>query len=181
MQIYQPSEDSYFLSEVLKKEIHNKDAKIIEIGVGSGIQLETLRDLGIKNIYGVDINNDAVYLCLEKGFNVKKSNLFSNIPKSQKFDIIIFNPPYLPESKFDKLPDTSGGKKGDETIIEFLKQAKIHLEKNGSIFLLTSSFTPKIDFKKFNYEAKLIAEKNLFQEKLWVWELKLPLTSFVNR
>ena len=76
MKIYSPSEDSYFLSEVLKKEIHNKDAKIIEIGVGSGIQLETLHKLKIKNIQGVDINNDAIYLCREKGFNVLKSNLF---------------------------------------------------------------------------------------------------------
>jgi len=169
--IYPPSEDSYFMSEVLKKEIYNKDAKIIEIGVGSGIQLETLRDLGIKNITGVDINNNALYLCREKGFNVKKSNLFSKISLSQKFDIIIFNPPYLPEHKFDKKPDTSGGKKGDETIIEFLKQAKNHLNENGIIFLLTSSLTPKIDFKKYGYKSKMIEKKKLFLEELYVWKL----------
>jgi len=167
--VYQPAEDSYFLSEVLKKEIHNKNSKILEIGVGSGIQLETLHKLKIKNIQGVDINNDAIYLCREKGFNVLKSNLFEKV--KGKFDIIIFNPPYLPESKFDKFPDTSGGKRGDETIIEFLKQAKSHLEKNGFILLLISSLTPKINFEKYDYKSKLLERKKLFQEELYVWKL----------
>lgn len=177
MEIYPPSEDSYLLQSVLKKKIpkllkQNPNPSAIEIGVGSGIQLETLKDSGIKNISGVDINNDAVYLCREKGFNVKKSDLLKNV--KGKFDIIIFNPPYLPESKFDKRkdnPDVSGGKNGDETIREFLKQAKSHLNENGIIFLLISSLTPKIDFSKHGFKSKMLEKKKLFFEELYVWKL----------
>ena len=180
MQIYSPEEDSYLLSESIKKELlklKSKNIKLIEIGVGSGIQLETALKSGIKNenILGVDINNDAVYLCKEKGFNVINSNLFIKIPKTQRFDIIIFNPPYLPSHKFDKKPDTSGGVLGHETILKFLSRAKNYLEKNGFILLLTSSLTPmkKINEKLKEFKVENINEKKLFQETLYVWKIHL--------
>ncbi len=180
--IYQPSDDSYLLSESIKKEISglkNKNITFLEIGIGSGIQLETTSKCGIskKNIYGVDINNDAVLHSKEKGFNAIKSNLFSKIPKSKKFDFIVFNPPYLPYHKFDNKPDTSGGKKGDEIILKFLSQVKFHLKPEGKIFLLTSSFTPmeRIN-KKFKYfKVEKINEKNLFHETLYIWRLELKI------
>jgi len=177
--VYMPEEDSFFLSEVLKNEIKKfkktniKKLRFLEIGVGSGIQLETAVKSGIKkeHITGVDINNNAVYLCREKGFNVIKSDLFSKIGKNELFNIIIFNPPYLAESKFDRKKDTSGGKKGNETIINFLKQSKNYLEKNGFILLLTSSFTPKINLKKLGYKEKVLQTKKLFFEELYVHKL----------
>lgn len=180
-EVYIPEEDSFFLSEVLKSEIKKikktniQKLKFLEIGVGSGIQLEIAFKSGIKREYitGVDINNNSVFLCREKGFNVIKSNLFSKIGKKESFNIIIFNPPYLPESKFDVKKDTSGGKKGNETIINFLKQSKNHLEKDGFILLLTSSFTPKVDFKKLGYNEKVLQKKKLFFEELYIHKLNM--------
>ena len=53
--IYEPVEDSYLLQEVLKKEIplllkQNSNLTFLEIGCGSGIQLQTAKKLGVKNI-----------------------------------------------------------------------------------------------------------------------------------
>jgi release factor glutamine methyltransferase len=178
MEVYEPAEDSYLLSETITKEIkkitktRRSNIKFLEIGPGSGVQLETALKNGIKkeNILGADINTKAISRCKSQGFNCIKSNLFQKIPKT-KFDVIVFNPPYLPEHKHDKQPDTSGGKKGNETINKFLKQAKSYLSKDGFILLLTSSFTPKIN--DLGYKKELLATKKIFFEELYVWKLRI--------
>jgi methylase of polypeptide subunit release factors len=124
-----------------------------------------------EKIFSVDINQNAVDLMKRKGFHCKRSNLFDKISSNHKFDVIVFNPPYLPEDKNDKLKDTSGGKKGNETINLFLKQSKNHLNLKGNIFLLTSSYTPKVNFE--GYKKNLLAKKKLFFEELYVWKLGL--------
>ena len=89
--------------------------------------------------------------------------------EKNKFDLILFNPPYLPEDKFDKGLDTTGGKNGSEVINKFLIQAKRYLNKNGKILILTSSLTKKINWQI--YSKKKLAEKRIFFETLYVWEL----------
>lgn len=170
--IYEPSEDSFLLLKTLLKKIKSKSLKILEIGSGSGYILESLKEKGFENIEGTDINPESVEFCKNKNLNVIKSDLFSKV--KGKYDIIIFNPPYLP---LDKLEDseskiiTTGGKKGSETINRFLEESKKHLLKNGKIFLLTSTLTKGIKWN--NFKKIKINEKKLFFEKLFVWELVL--------
>jgi len=166
--MYPPKEDSFFLSEELKKHLKskNKKIKILDMGTGSGIQAETCFGLGFKNILCCDIDRESITHAKKLGFKAIKSNLFNSI--KTRFDLIIFNPPYLPEHKYDREKDTTGGKSGDETILRFLKQAKKHLNKNGEILLLISSLTPtdRIAEELEKYNHKIIAEKNIFFEKL---------------
>jgi release factor glutamine methyltransferase len=178
--IYEPSDDSFLLAETLKKIIpgmisKNKNFKFLEIGSGSGIQLEAALSSGVKKNYilSSDINPDAAEKCSELGFKCILSDLFEKIPKG-KYDIIVFNPPYLPEdnsgkeSKSSKV-STTGGKKGSEIINRFLKQAKKHLTEDGMIILLVSSLTKGLDFN--GYKRKILAVEKLFFEKLIVLEL----------
>lgn len=174
--IYEPSDDSYFLSEILKKIIKNKNIKVLEIGSGSGIQAKTLINIGVNPVKIVltDINPEAIHY-LNFNFNKSKiimSNLFSNI--IDKYDFIIFNPPYLPEDKLEpedsKLATTSG-KTGSKIINKFLRQAKKYLRKGGKIILLTSSLTKHINW--LDYRKKLLGKKKLFFEKLYAWELTI--------
>lgn len=181
--VYEPSDDSYLLSKTLEKEIPKfngyENKKYLEIGCGSGIQLETLYNIGINknNIFSLDINPEAVQKCKDMGFNSIISDLFSEIPKNKKYNIIIFNPPYLPDSKDNPEPEdskimtTGGGNGGSEIINKFLKQSKKHLNEKGKIFLLTSSLTKNIDWNNFKKEK--INKKNLFFERLYVWKLTL--------
>ena len=180
-EIYQPAEDSYLLLSVLEKIIPSilhkrKNLKFLEIGAGGGIHLEKALELGIKkeNILGTDINSEAVKYCRSLGFKCIKSNLFSYV--KGKYDLIIFNPPYLPADEDGKEPKssqvaTTGGKQGGEIINKFLKQAGKHLSENGKIILLISSLTRGIDFLRYN--KIIVAEKKLFFEKLDVFELSL--------
>ncbi len=180
MEIYQPSDDSFFFAEFLKSIFFKKPKKEIEkiiyldMGCGSCILSEAIEKFVPKrNILCADINSDAIVLAKSKGFHAFKSDLFSKIPENKKFDLITFNAPYLPkddkynEPKESKLI-TTGGKKGDEISLKFIKQAKGHLSKDGKIFLLVSSHTPLERINKFH--PKIVAEKSLFFEKLFILE-----------
>ena len=186
--IYQPSEDSYLLEEVVKdflknKTENNEDIKILDMGSGSGIQALACKKLGFKNILAVDINPEAVSHLKSLDFNSIQSDLFSNIDKKDddKFDLIIFNAPYLPEDKrepADSKLATTAGKKGYEIIIRFLEQAKVYLndEENGRILLLFSSLSkPEVILKRadeLGYEYKLMKNMRLDFEELYVYEFK---------
>ena len=180
MEIYQPAEDSYLLSETLISYLKNKnkDIQILDMGSGSGIQAKTCKKLGFKNILTTDLNPEAIKHLKKQKFKTIKTDLFSNIKKNQKFNLIIFNPPYLPEDKREPKESklaTTGGKKGYELILKFLKQAKPHLKKQGEILLLVSSLSkPKIikqEAKKLGYKIKKLNNQKIFFEELFVWEI----------
>ncbi len=171
-EIYQPAEDSVLLAEFVKKEIkENNLMKVLDMGSGSGIQADVCIASGTnpRNITLADIDRRAAAI-LKKKFPLSKvicSDLFEKI--RGKFDIIIFNPPYLPDNKFDKKADTSGGKKGSEIINKFLKDAKKYLSEKGKILLITSSFTKNIDWQ--DYDKELLEKKRVFFEEIYVWKL----------
>ncbi len=168
------------MSQILKKQIpklltENPNLTFLEIGAGSGIHLQTVKILGVKdeNIFSSDIDKKAVSYCNLLGFNCIHSDLFDNI--TGRSDIIIFNPPYLPKDSRepeDSRLATTGGKKGDEIILRFLQQAKNYIKEDGTIFLITSSLSKDINFEKMGYKAKEIGCEKLFFERLCIWELK---------
>ncbi|MEK6885910.1 MAG: methyltransferase [Nanoarchaeota archaeon] len=180
--VYPPSEDSLLLEEQVKiylAKLSNKekfDFKILDMGSGSGIQALAAIKSGIrrKNILCADIDEEAIKGLKEQALNAIHTNLFSNIGKGKKFNLIVFNAPYLPADKYDSGLDTTAGKRGYEIIVRFLKQAKLHLEKNAAIFLLFSSLSkPKIIFKeakKLGYVKKKLSEENMgMMEQIFVY------------
>jgi len=200
-------EDSYFLSETLRLYLKNKDReikildtkkipiknfrgaresfRILDIGSGSGIQAETCLNLGFNNLSASDIDSETINYLKNKFKTFKtiktiKSNLFKDI--KDKFDLIIFNPPYLPEDKFDKKRDTTGGKKGCELILRFLAEARNHLAEKGEILLLFSSISSPnrilTEAKKLNYKSKLLARKKLFFEELFIYEFSINIQKY---
>ncbi len=172
--IYEPSEDSFLLAKEVKKLAKGKS--FLDMGAGSGIQSEYAKSAGSKNILAVDINPKVVQFLKKKSIPAQVSDLFSKV--EGKFDLIAFNPPYLPE---DKLEDgesrriTTGGKIGDEIILRFLKDAPKHLNDNGAVLLLLSSLTPRQHIlsllNRLNMMYEVIAEEKLFFEKLEVWKI----------
>lgn len=86
----------------------NKDKgprEILDLGVGSGaILVSLLGNLRSARGLGVDISPGAVEVTLEnaKAVGVEDrcavlvSDLYANVPKDEKFHIIVSNPPYIP-------------------------------------------------------------------------------------
>lgn len=167
--IYEPREDSFLILEQVKK---HSCGDVLEIGTGSGILAKEAAKHS-DSVIAVDINPEAVEHCKkhDKGNKVTwlVSDLFEKV--DGKFDLIIFNPPYLPDDENVADIALDGGEKGYELIERFMKQAKPHLKENGRILLLFSSLTPKVDsiIKELGYKAELLSTKKLDFEELYVY------------
>lgn len=76
----------------IKNELKNQDASILDYGCGLGQNLIALKENHYKNIYGVDIEENALKHCLDNKLVVKKLNIERlNNPFEFKFDFIILS------------------------------------------------------------------------------------------
>ena len=173
--VYEISEDSFLLGKYAEKFSRGK---VLDVGTGNGYLMEIALKK-TKDAIGIDIDEEVVEFCKKKGLNVKKSDLFENI--NEKFDVIIFNPPYLPQEKgMKEHKDLFGGKNGWEVIERFFKEAKNYLNKNGEILILFSNLTNKKKvnsiIKKNNFKFELLEEKSVgLMERLYVYRCVLEL------
>jgi len=176
--IYEPQEDSFLLQEVVKQFAYGK---VLDIGTGSGIQAFTAAKLPlVKSVLAIDINPEAIENLsnlVDKPAKVKTkvSDLFSRV--KDKYDTIIFNPPYLPQDSGIMDLALYGGKKGWEVSARFFAQAGKFLDSKGQILFLFSSYTNKekideiIRHNLFEFE-QVASEKFDFFEELLVYRIK---------
>lgn len=177
--IYQPAEDSYLLEKYVSKLAKNKS--FLDMGAGSGIQSTAAIKANASSVLAADISQEVIKNLKKKKIPCIKSDLFKNI--KGKFDIIAFNPPYLPEDKREDKESqlaTTGGKRGDEITLKFLRQSVKHLNPGGFILLIVSSHTPHDKMNKLikekNLKKKILGRKKLFMEELQLWKLTSPKT-----
>ena len=143
--VYVPAEDSYLLAENLVIE---KGKSVLEIGTGSGIVAMYASKLTDK-VTATDINFDAIELA-ESNFKANNidniellfGNLFEPV-KDRKFDVILFNTPYLPTEEGEVIDDNlnyafDGGLNGRKVIDLFLNEVKNHLNDGGIVQLIQS-------------------------------------------
>lgn len=155
---YKPREDTQLLIQNLEV---NQEDRVLDIGTGCGI-IALYTAVKCKKVVGVDKNVKAIEIARKNAkmnevdnVEFKVSDLFGNV--SGKFDLITFNPPYLPvENENDRW---SGGKTGREVIKKFVNRAGNHLKESGKIFIVISSLT---NFK----EVKKLFEKDEFFVKV---------------
>ncbi len=179
--VYPPSEDSYLLIESIDiSDFHNA----LEIGVGSGIiSLHLCKK--VENVFGCDINPYSLLLTKQNAasnsinnLHLFSSNIFSSIKPGALFDLIVFNPPYLPvDFPPRKLIDLSyhGGIDGGEHIRSFLNDLDKYLSESGTAYLLQSSLydlentTEYLINNNFKYDIKKNIKLDF--ETLYVFEI----------
>jgi len=172
MSTYEPREDSYLLAGAVKNYAFGK---VLDVGTGSGIQAATaLKNKRVASVIATDVDKNCVANIKNRKIRFIHSDLFERIPK-QKFDTIIFNPPYLPQDKGIKDVTLYGGKKGYEIIERFLRGCKEYLSNNGFVLLLFSSFSNR---NKIN---EIIAENVLEQEEVSRQQLPMFETLYVYK
>ncbi|WP_296889871.1 HemK2/MTQ2 family protein methyltransferase [uncultured Methanobrevibacter sp.] len=163
--VYVPAEDSYLLAENLEIE---KGKSVLEIGTGSGIVAMYASKLTDK-VTATDINFDAITLA-ESNFKANKidniellfGNLFEPV-KDRKFDVILFNTPYLPTEKGEVIDDNlnyafDGGLNGRKVIDLFLNEVTNHLNEGGIVQLIQSSLSDNDETLNKLDELGFIAE-----------------------
>jgi release factor glutamine methyltransferase len=163
--VYIPAEDSYLLAENLEIEYGKS---VLEIGTGSGIVAMHASKLTDK-VTATDINFDAIMLA-ESNFKANDidniellfGNLFEPV-KDRKFDVILFNTPYLPTEEGEVLEDNlnyafDGGLNGRTVIDLFLNEVKNHLNDGGIVQLIQSSLSDNDETLNKLDELGFIAE-----------------------
>jgi release factor glutamine methyltransferase len=179
--VYEPREDSYLLQKQVKKYAKGN---CLDVGTGSGIQAITAaKKKTVSNVTAIDLNPKALaYAKINNSHEkivYKKSNLFSSL-KRDKFDTIIFNPPYLPNDPKIKDMALDGGEKGYELLETFISFVPEHLNEKGILLLLFSSMTDIqkvheiLDHNLLRY--KELSNMKLDFEKLFVYRVRKSST-----
>ncbi|OYT27465.1 MAG: hypothetical protein B6U97_01435 [Candidatus Altiarchaeales archaeon ex4484_96] len=171
-QVYEPAEDSYLLA--LNQRI-KKDDSVLDLGTGCGIQGITAAKQA-ADVLATDINRRALKLAEKnakrnniKNIRFRLSDMFTNI--TEKYDVILFNPPYLPVKEKSMIGRSwSGGLNGCELINHFIQTAPAHLNPGGSMQFIVSSLNDWADIKtqltEQGLDYKMLAEKKIAFERL---------------
>lgn len=161
------------LYEAAKREAVPGD-RIIEIGTGSGFIAAKMNEIS-GHVIASDINPYACTSAARFGLEVIRTDLFSGI--CGIFDLVIFNPPYLPTKNEERIDDwleyaLDGGPDGRDTIKKFAEQLGGVLSGTGRCLILISSLTGIDEVRQiFSHEgflSFLVAEKKIEDETLFV-------------
>lgn len=177
--VYCPGEDSELLAKTIEgTQLRGK--KTLEVGCGSGLLSIIMAKHG-ADVTAVDIDTSAVAATKENAvsngvsINAYVSDLFSNA--DGRYDLIVFNPPYLPVEDGENDATYAGGATGRETIEKFIRSAKKHLNPNGAILLLISSLTGEKEVSKMlessGFSFGIAAREKVPWEELIVIKISL--------
>lgn len=176
-EVYSPSDDSYMLLRAIRL---SPGQSLLEVGCGSGLIAVHAAKLG-ADVTAVDINPNAVECTRQNAIRnrarvlARESDLFQNV--TGYFDVIAFNPPYLPtEARSTSWIEKSwsGGEEGSETAISFLKDAWRHLAPGGNVYLVLSSIgglMSVLKAAKEKYECEMLEEMHQFFESVYTYRL----------
>lgn len=201
--VYEPAEDTFLLIDSILNDIDNGELSkqnivSIELGIGNCLVsccfLGKVKEKGIniEKHFCIDINKDAIELGkrLINNYNLSEnvifleSDLFESINTQNKFDVVIFNPPYVTtdEDEYKKglinkdiYASWAGGKKGSETIFKFANQIKDFIKPDGVIYLLLSkeneyeSIIEKIT-SLCGFDCEILMKRKAINEKLGVFK-----------
>ena len=177
-EVYNPSDDSFLLLKVMQVA---PGQSFLDMGCGTGILGIHAAKLGAE-VVAADVNPHAVE-CAKRNasandvkIRVVESDLFSRVPGY--FDVISFNPPYLPgkETSTSWIERAwSGGEEGSEVAIRFLDQAWKHLNPGGSIYMILSSIggiMSVVRAARNHYDSEMLEEQHMFFESIYAYKLR---------
>ena len=175
--VYIPSDDTFLLAENLEIK---EGQSVLEIGTGSGL-VSMYASLLSDDVTATDINYNALELA-EKNFKLNNINtvklefgdLFEPV-KDKKFDVILFNTPYLPTDSDDIINDDlnyafDGGLDGRKVIDRFINEVSNHLNDKGIIQIIQSSLSDNDRtlhmFDRNGFSAEIAASEKFFFEEI---------------
>ncbi|KON32341.1 hypothetical protein AC478_00550 [miscellaneous Crenarchaeota group-1 archaeon SG8-32-3] len=145
--VYEPAEDSFLFAENLEVQ---KAETVLDMGTGCGI-LGIIAAEKAKTVVAVDVNPFAIS-CARENANLNdvqnkmrylQGDLFMPLSGRFKFDVVLFNAPYLPVNNAETEAwierAWAGGATGRQVINRFISEIPNHLKKTGRVFLMQST------------------------------------------
>ena len=184
--VYEPAEDSFLFAENL--QVREK-GKVVDMGTGCGI-LGILAAAKANEVLAVDINPYAV-ACAKENAKLNQvcdkifftqGDLFGPVRVEKRFDVILFNAPYLPSEELGEsswlVRAWAGGISGRDVINGFIREAPKYLKHDGEILLMQSTLSNVEEtfyrFKERGLTASVVAKRDLpFFETIVLFKAKL--------
>ena len=184
-----PRPETELMLEKLINIYKQKSINILDVGTGSGcIILSLLSELKSSKGIGIDISLGALQIAKK---NAKKLNIPGNVKFqkksidsffSQKFDLVVSNPPYIRSRDLKNLEDDiklhepkialDGGNDGLDLIKKVIYKAKEILKANGRLALEISN--------EQVLQVSKILEKNNFRIEYIVNDYKDNIRSLIS-
>lgn len=178
--VYPPSEDTYLLLDGVSSRRMD-----VALEVGSGTGIAALKMAGNSSfVVASDIDPKAAY-CTK--LNARKNGLSSIIDvvvgdllspfRDCSFDLIAFNPPYLPTE--DKDVRWSGGPSGREVLDRFIDEVHSRLKGGGVLLLVQSTLSGvgetlgRLRSKGMRADVVQLVKVGLFEELVLIEALRL--------
>jgi release factor glutamine methyltransferase len=182
--VYEPAEDTFLLANNLSA---NDGASVLDMGTGCGV-LAVLAAEEASTVVAVDINPHAV-ACTRRNaelngvkteIEVRLGDLFEAVGAAEKFDVILFNSPYLPVERDEGTSWVekawAGGETGRAVIDKFIEQASAHLRVGGRILLVQSSLSDVEEtlrrLRRHALHAAVVDEEKVDFERIVLVEAK---------
>jgi release factor glutamine methyltransferase len=141
-QVYPVREDSLLLLEAALEEVKPAD-RVLDLGTGSGYVARHLVGKAAL-IIATDLNPHACRMASSDGVGVARADLTAGL--RGHFDLILFNPPYLPTKPGERMDDwlekaLDGGGSGRDVIGRLLPDLPRVLAPGGRLLLVFSEVT----------------------------------------
>jgi release factor glutamine methyltransferase len=171
-QVYPPDADTFLLLDAAMAEVKPGD-RVLEVGTGSGLIARELAK--VTRVVSTDIDPHAAMCARRVGVDIVRCNLFNGV--RGPFNLILFNPPYLPTAPHERIDDwleyaLDGGKTGRATIEQFAMDVARVLAPGGRILLLVSSLTGldtvKDLFTSAGFFVEVVRQEKVEDEVLYV-------------
>ena len=141
-QVYPVREDTLLLLEAALDELKPSD-RVLDLGTGSGYIARHLVGKAAL-IIATDVNPHACRMASSGGVGVARADLTAGL--RGHFDLILFNPPYLPTKPGERMDDwlekaLDGGENGRDVIGRLLPDLPRVLVPGGRLLLVFSEVT----------------------------------------
>lgn len=160
--------------------------KVLDLGSGSGIILAHMLLKGASYGLGIDVNPDA---CISTILTLAMNNVYDKSDvilcdklkciwdREEIFDVVVFNPPYLPGTPGNNWIDiaTLGGPTGKEVLLSVLESLWRITKTNGRVYTVFSEppsagkLLEKI--RRLGLIINRLRQRRFFYETLYVVEL----------
>jgi release factor glutamine methyltransferase len=172
-EVYEPAEDTFLFAENLTVQ---EGERVLDVGAGCGL-LGILAAKKASSVLAIDLNPYAIRCAKENaklnGVHAKmgfvQASLFSALNPTVKFDLVLFNAPYLPSEEGEESSwigrAWAGGANGREVVDRFIWEVPTYLNSAGRVLLMQSTLTGVEEtiqaFGKVGFWAKVTAEQKL--------------------